>query len=221
MIQTLTRCRRWSTCPSTDTCAGSSCPWWSLAPLCCSCCGFPSGWSKWCCPPFCRTTSCSTGNQDTWRHWRSHTATCSSASYRKSTFLFKNRRWSNINCSFMILDVEQGQEAFDVTWSRRDTRSWPVFVCLSVTPPSASCRWSCCCFRSCFLLFWNKDTHVSGSKAWSEPGRSALVIYCRSNVRRTQTCCYWLASRALITRSWFHCSCSQRPSFLPPGRAGR
>lgn len=61
MTQILTPCRRWYTCPSTDTCGGSSCPWWCSGLSCCSCCGCPSGWSNYCCLPSFHTMSCSTG----------------------------------------------------------------------------------------------------------------------------------------------------------------
>lgn len=67
----LTQCRRWFTCPSTDTCDGSFCLWWCSARSCCSCCGCPSGWLNYCCPPSSHTMWCSTGNRHTLQNDRS------------------------------------------------------------------------------------------------------------------------------------------------------
>lgn len=176
MTQILTPCRRWYTCPSTDTCGGSSCPWWCSGLSCCSCCGCPSGWSNYCCLPSFHTMSCSTGQLgisyvaaaafSLWNVSPQRSTSCHRTSWTKKGKLMTS--------TWKISDLSNNLRT-EVCCVYPRCLSLP-----SVMLRSASCLWSYYYFRLCCQLFWNKDTLASGSKAWSEPGQSVLDIYCKS-----------------------------------------
>jgi len=59
---------------------------------------------------------------------------------------------------------------------------------LAVIRRWVSCLWSCCCCKLSSQRCWNKDTHVSGSRRWSECGVSWLHGYSTFALTCLATC---------------------------------
>lgn len=77
-------------------------------------------------------------------------------------------------------------------------------LCSAVTPQSASCHWSCCCFRSFFQLCWNRVTPASGSKRWSTPGLSLLDMSCRLETPRLSDNSQYYCTNSWLSNSDLH-----------------